>query len=120
MLCIGDAAHAMSPIGGVGINLAVQDAVAAANILAEPLRSGAVSDTVLQAVQDRRTFPTRATQRMQLFMQNNVISAVLSDTDELDPPLLLRLGPLSVLAPSAGAAARPRLPARAHPHAGAG
>ncbi len=91
VLCIGDAAHAMSPIGGVGVNLAVQDAVAAANILAEPLRSGAVSDAVLQAVQDRRTFPTRATQRMQLFMQNNVISAVLSDTDELDPPLLLRL-----------------------------
>jgi 2-polyprenyl-6-methoxyphenol hydroxylase-like FAD-dependent oxidoreductase len=91
VLCIGDAAHAMSPIGGVGVNLAVQDAVAAANILAEPLRSGAVTDAVLQSVQDRRSFPTRATQRMQLFMQNNVISAVLSDTDELDPPLMLRL-----------------------------
>jgi 2-polyprenyl-6-methoxyphenol hydroxylase-like FAD-dependent oxidoreductase len=91
VLCIGDAAHAMSPIGGVGVNLAVQDAVAAANILAEPLRSGAVTDAVLQAVQDRRTFPTRATQRMQLFMQNNVISAVLSDTGELTPPLMLRL-----------------------------
>jgi 2-polyprenyl-6-methoxyphenol hydroxylase-like FAD-dependent oxidoreductase len=80
----------MSPIGGVGVNLAVQDAVAA-NILAEPLRSGTVSDAALQAVQDRRTFPTRATQRLQLFMQNNVISAVLSDKDELDPPLMLRL-----------------------------
>jgi 2-polyprenyl-6-methoxyphenol hydroxylase-like FAD-dependent oxidoreductase len=91
LLCIGDAAHAMSPIGGVGINLAVQDAVAAANILIEPLQSGAVSDAALQAVQDRRSFPTRATQRLQLFMQNNVISAVLSDKDELDPPLLLRL-----------------------------
>ena len=91
LICIGDAAHAMSPIGGVGVNLAVQDAVAAANILAEPLRGGTVSDAALQAVQDRRTFPTRATQRLQLFMQNNVISAVLSDKDELDPPLMLRL-----------------------------
>jgi 2-polyprenyl-6-methoxyphenol hydroxylase-like FAD-dependent oxidoreductase len=91
VLCIGDAAHAMSPIGGVGVNLAVQDAVAAANILAEPLRTGAVTEAILQSVQDRRTFPTRATQRMQLFMQNNVISAVLSDTGELMPPLLLRL-----------------------------
>jgi 2-polyprenyl-6-methoxyphenol hydroxylase-like FAD-dependent oxidoreductase len=91
LICIGDAAHAMSPIGGVGVNLAVQDAVAAANILAGPLRSGTVSDAALQAVQDRRMFPTRATQRLQLFMQNNVISAVLSDKDELDPPLMLRL-----------------------------
>jgi len=91
LLCIGDAAHAMSPIGGVGINLAVQDAVAAANILAEPLRSGAVTDQTLQSVQDRRAFPTRATQRMQLFIQNNVISAVLSGNDTLEPPLLLRL-----------------------------
>jgi 2-polyprenyl-6-methoxyphenol hydroxylase-like FAD-dependent oxidoreductase len=91
LLCIGDAAHAMSPIGGVGINLAVQDAVAAANILAEPLRSGTVSDAALQAVQDRRMFPTRATQWLQLFMQNNIISAVLAGKDELDPPLVLRL-----------------------------
>ena len=73
LLCIGDAAHAMSPIGGVGINLAVQDAVAAANILAEPLRGGAVGDD-LAAVQERREFPTRVTQRMQVFMQNNVIA----------------------------------------------
>ena len=91
LLCIGDAAHAMSPIGGVGVNLAVQDAVAAANILAEPLRSGAVTDEALQAVQDRRTFPTRATQRLQIFMQNNIISAVLADKGELDPPLVLRM-----------------------------
>jgi 2-polyprenyl-6-methoxyphenol hydroxylase-like FAD-dependent oxidoreductase len=91
LLCIGDAAHAMSPIGGVGVNLAVQDAVAAANILAEPLRDGAVSNDALQAVQDRRMFPTRATQRLQIFMQNNVISAVLTGKETLDPPLLLRL-----------------------------
>lgn len=91
LLCIGDAAHAMSPVGGVGINLAVQDAVAAANILAEPLRSGAVTEASLQAVQDRRMFPTRATQRLQLFIQNNVISTVIAGQEELDPPLLLRL-----------------------------
>jgi 2-polyprenyl-6-methoxyphenol hydroxylase-like FAD-dependent oxidoreductase len=89
-LCIGDAAHAMSPIGGVGINLAVQDAVAAANILAEPLRNGAVSDDLLAKVQARREFPTRVTQRLQLVMQNNVIRAVLAGED-LKPPLLLRL-----------------------------
>jgi len=91
LLCIGDAAHAMSPIGGVGVNLAVQDAVAAANSLAAPLRSGIVTDDSLQAVQDRRMFPTRATQRLQIFMQNNVISAVLAGKETLDPPLLLRL-----------------------------
>jgi 2-polyprenyl-6-methoxyphenol hydroxylase-like FAD-dependent oxidoreductase len=90
LLCIGDAAHAMSPIGGVGINLAVQDAVASANILAEPLRSGAVSDDVLAKVQERREFPTRVTQRLQLFMQNNVIRTVLAGED-MKPPLLLRL-----------------------------
>jgi 2-polyprenyl-6-methoxyphenol hydroxylase-like FAD-dependent oxidoreductase len=68
LMCIGDAAHAMSPVGGVGINLAIQDAVAAANILARPLRAGAVTLDHLRAVQRRRMFPTRATQRLQLFI----------------------------------------------------
>src|SRR6202043_3962484 len=65
LLCIGDAAHAMSPVGGVGINLAVQDAVAAANILAEPLRHGAPTTDQLARVQARREWPTRVTQRIQ-------------------------------------------------------
>ena len=86
LLCIGDAAHAMSPIGGVGINLAIQDAVATANILGERLRLGSVDEGDLQAVQTRRTFPTRATQRMQLFVQNNVIRRVLSGTKPLSAP----------------------------------
>ncbi|HEY1474416.1 MAG TPA: FAD-dependent oxidoreductase [Pseudolabrys sp.] len=77
LLCIGDAAHAMSPIGGVGINLAVQDAVAAANILAEPLRRGAVTPETLQAVQSRREFPTRITQRLQVLLQNRIIGPAL-------------------------------------------
>jgi 2-polyprenyl-6-methoxyphenol hydroxylase-like FAD-dependent oxidoreductase len=91
LLCIGDAAHAMSPVGGVGINLAVQDAVAAANILAEPLRGGAVDDGVLLKVQERREFPTRVTQAVQVFIQNNVIRNALASRSELRPPLLLRL-----------------------------
>jgi 2-polyprenyl-6-methoxyphenol hydroxylase-like FAD-dependent oxidoreductase len=78
LLCIGDAAHAMSPIGGVGINLAVQDAVAAANLLTRPLLRGAPDEDELAAVQRRRDFPTRMTQRMQLFLQRNVIGRVLA------------------------------------------
>jgi 2-polyprenyl-6-methoxyphenol hydroxylase-like FAD-dependent oxidoreductase len=91
LLCIGDAAHAMSPVGGVGINLAVQDAVAAANILAEPLRGGAVDDDVLAKVQARREFPTRVTQRIQLVMQERVIRNVLAEQGELKPPLFVKL-----------------------------
>jgi 2-polyprenyl-6-methoxyphenol hydroxylase-like FAD-dependent oxidoreductase len=79
LICIGDAAHAMSPIGGVGINLAVQDAVAAANILAEPLRRGTVTIDTLKQVQKRREFPTRVTQRLQIFMQNNLIGPALAN-----------------------------------------
>jgi 2-polyprenyl-6-methoxyphenol hydroxylase-like FAD-dependent oxidoreductase len=92
LLCIGDAAHAMSPIGGVGINLAVQDAVAAANILAQPLRSGTLVDTHLAAVQRRRELPTRWTQRVQVFMQDRVIRSVLTSTGQpMSLPLALRL-----------------------------
>src|SRR4029078_11659913 len=73
LLCIGDAAHAMSPVGGVGINLAVQDAVAAPTILAAPLASGQVSDEDLARVQRRREFPTRVIQRGQLAIQDRFL-----------------------------------------------
>ena len=91
LLCIGDAAHAMSPIGGVGINLAIQDAVATANILGEKLRQGSVPESVLQAVQRRRLFPTRVTQRIQLLVQNNVIKRVLSSSKPISPPWIVKL-----------------------------
>jgi 2-polyprenyl-6-methoxyphenol hydroxylase-like FAD-dependent oxidoreductase len=91
LLCIGDAAHAMSPVGGVGINLAIQDAVAAANRLAAPLRAGAVREDDLAAVQRRRTFPTRATQWLQVQVQNNVLKAVLASRQKPVPPWPVRL-----------------------------
>jgi 2-polyprenyl-6-methoxyphenol hydroxylase-like FAD-dependent oxidoreductase len=91
LLCIGDAAHAMSPIGGVGINLAVQDAVAAANILAEPLRVGAVTPDHLARVQARRQWPTRVTQAFQRTIQNRVIRPVLAGTAQPKPPPVLKL-----------------------------
>jgi 2-polyprenyl-6-methoxyphenol hydroxylase-like FAD-dependent oxidoreductase len=91
LLCIGDAAHTMSPVGGVGINLAIQDAVAAANLLSAPLRRGVPSETDLAAVQQRRMFPTRIIQGMQLAVQNRVIRRVLGSTSETKPPLMLRL-----------------------------
>jgi len=91
LLCIGDAAHAMSPIGGVGINLAVQDAVAAANILAEPLRDGAVTVDHLAHVQARRLWPTRVTQALQRAIQNRVIRRVLAGTTQPKPPRALKL-----------------------------
>jgi 2-polyprenyl-6-methoxyphenol hydroxylase-like FAD-dependent oxidoreductase len=85
LLCIGDAAHAMSPVGGVGINLAIQDAVAAANRLAAPLREGRLTSDDLRRVQHRRSLPTRLTQRLQLLIQNRVIRRVLGSTE---PPVL--------------------------------
>lgn len=90
-LAIGDAAHAMSPIGGVGVNLAIQDAVAAANLLAQPLEAHAVTVNDLKAVQRRRMFPTRVIQRIQLAMQNNVVAPTLKATEAPKPPFVVRL-----------------------------
>jgi 2-polyprenyl-6-methoxyphenol hydroxylase-like FAD-dependent oxidoreductase len=90
-LCIGDAAHAMSPIGGVGVNLAVQDAVAAANILGKPLREGRVGVSDLEAVQRRRSFPTRVTQALQVAAQNNVIGPTLASEAKPEVPFPIRL-----------------------------
>lgn len=91
VLCIGDAAHTMSPVGGVGVNLAVQDAVAAANILAAPLREGRATDADLAHVQKRRTFAMRVIQRFQILVQNRVIRTVLGSTEALKAPFALRL-----------------------------
>jgi 2-polyprenyl-6-methoxyphenol hydroxylase-like FAD-dependent oxidoreductase len=91
VLCIGDAAHAMSPIGGVGINLAIQDAVAAANLLGPKLRQNNVTENDLEAVQRRRSFPTRATQRFQILIQNNVIRKILGSDKTLSAPWVLKL-----------------------------
>jgi 2-polyprenyl-6-methoxyphenol hydroxylase-like FAD-dependent oxidoreductase len=91
LICIGDAAHAMSPVGGVGINLAVQDAVAAANILARPLNAGMVDEDLLRRVQARREFPTRVIQRAQVMVQERVITGVLGNRNEVKPPLAVKL-----------------------------
>ena len=92
LLCIGDAAHAMSPVGGVGVNLAVQDAVATANLLAATLSRGCPSEDELDAVRRRREFPVRMTQRMQLIVQNNIISVALrAGGQPLKVPLFVRL-----------------------------
>jgi 2-polyprenyl-6-methoxyphenol hydroxylase-like FAD-dependent oxidoreductase len=89
LLCIGDAAHAMSPVGGVGINLAIQDAVAAANVLSRPLVRGASLDGYLQHVQKRRELPTRLTQALQVFVQQHVIGRALDDSRPLRGGALL-------------------------------
>jgi 2-polyprenyl-6-methoxyphenol hydroxylase-like FAD-dependent oxidoreductase len=92
LLCIGDAAHAMSPVGGVGVNLAVQDAVATANLLAAKLMSGCPPEDELDAVRRRREFPVRMTQRMQVVVQNNIISVALKPGDApLRAPLFARI-----------------------------
>jgi 2-polyprenyl-6-methoxyphenol hydroxylase-like FAD-dependent oxidoreductase len=91
LLCIGDAAHAMSPIGGIGINLAIQDAVAASNLLAAPLLAGTVNEDCLEAVQRRRMLPTRLTQRLQLFLQDRVIARVLGADKAIGVPFLFRM-----------------------------
>jgi 2-polyprenyl-6-methoxyphenol hydroxylase-like FAD-dependent oxidoreductase len=91
LLCIGDAAHAMSPVGGVGINLAIQDAVAAANILAPPLRKGPVPVELLHKVQRRREWPTRMMQAVQIFIQTRIISNVLAMQTRPRAPLAVKL-----------------------------
>jgi 2-polyprenyl-6-methoxyphenol hydroxylase-like FAD-dependent oxidoreductase len=91
LLCIGDAAHAMSPVGGVGINLAIQDAVAAANLLCGPLSRGAPADADLAAVQARRLEPVRRMQALQVFVQNRVLDPALKSDKPLKPPALAKL-----------------------------
>jgi 2-polyprenyl-6-methoxyphenol hydroxylase-like FAD-dependent oxidoreductase len=91
LLCIGDSAHAISPVGGVGINLAIQDAVAAANILAPAFGRGAPDIDALKKVQQRREWPTRVTQRAQIFMHDHFLAAIFRMTGRAAPPWPLRL-----------------------------
>jgi 2-polyprenyl-6-methoxyphenol hydroxylase-like FAD-dependent oxidoreductase len=89
LLCIGDAAHAMSPAGGVGINLAIQDAVATANLLAEPLLQGRLTEAMLARVQERREFPTRVTQRLQV-NAHKLFERVFQTSGPLEAPWQLK------------------------------
>jgi 2-polyprenyl-6-methoxyphenol hydroxylase-like FAD-dependent oxidoreductase len=91
LLCIGDAAHAMSPVGGIGINVAIQDAVAAGNILGPALRAGPVPESLLAAVQRRREWPTRMTQGLQILVQNIIIRNVLQMQQQPRAPVLVKL-----------------------------
>jgi 2-polyprenyl-6-methoxyphenol hydroxylase-like FAD-dependent oxidoreductase len=91
LLCIGDAAHAMSPIGGIGINLAIQDAVAAANVLAPAFSRGTPSLDDLKRVQQRREFPTRMTQKLQMAVQDNLMTRMLALKENPKLPLPVRL-----------------------------
>jgi len=91
LLCIGDAAHAMSPVGGVGINLAIQDAVATANILGPSLAKGPVGPEALALVQKRREWPTRMTQGLQVLLQNRLIDPVLNSKGPISAPWFVRL-----------------------------
>jgi 2-polyprenyl-6-methoxyphenol hydroxylase-like FAD-dependent oxidoreductase len=100
LLCIGDAAHAMSPAGGVGINLAVADAVAAANILCAPLREGRLTDADLAKVQRRRELPTRIIQAGQVFIQNRAVEPYLTgDLSPIPMPKIVGRGPLQFIPP---------------------
>jgi 2-polyprenyl-6-methoxyphenol hydroxylase-like FAD-dependent oxidoreductase len=91
LLCIGDAAHAMSPVGGIGINLAIQDAVAAANILAPILKTRIATPEELQRVQRRREFPTKLTQWVQVQIQNRLLAPALRSRQAPKPPTILVL-----------------------------
>jgi 2-polyprenyl-6-methoxyphenol hydroxylase-like FAD-dependent oxidoreductase len=92
LICIGDAAHAMSPVAGVGINLAIQDAVAAANFLVPVLlENRTVPESTLEKIQQRRELPTRVVQRVQLLIQNGIIRRVLGNNRRMSPPLLIRI-----------------------------